>query len=75
MSAALKVVHIMRLRIDDYQKAQIAQGRNILYAGECDGVQQELESSQVKHWSVDHGTLALEIKKVRQTVAPFLLGR
>ena len=52
----------MHLRIDDYQKTRIIQGGKVCYEGECFGPSEELQSAQIKHWSVDNGILVLEIR-------------
>lgn len=62
MPTPLKIIHFMHLRIDDYQKTRIMQGGKVCYEGECFGLSEELQSAQIKHWSVDNGILVLEIR-------------
>lgn len=58
----MKVIHIIRLARDDYQKIRIIKAETVVYEGEYYGIPKELENAQVRHWSVDNGVLVLEIK-------------
>ena len=58
----VKIIHIIYLARDDYQKIRIIQAKTVIYTGEPYGIPEGLKSSQVKHWSVDSGVLVLEIK-------------
>lgn len=62
----VKIIHIIQLRIDAYQKTRIIQGRKIFY-GEYHGMPEELEDAQIKRWSVDNGTLVLEIRNHKRS--------
>ncbi len=63
----VKIIHIIQLRIDAYQKTRIIQGRKIFYEGEYHGMPEELEDAQIKRWSVDNGTLVLEIRNHKRS--------
>lgn len=58
----VKVIHIIQLRIDAYQKIRMIQGEKFFYEGEYRGMPEELETAQVKRWFVENGVLVLEIK-------------
>ena len=63
----MKVIHIIYLVRDDYQKTQIMQGDKVCYEGECFGMSEALKNAQIKHWSVDNGILVLEIRNHKRS--------
>lgn len=57
----MKVIHIIYLARDDYQKIRIMQNNKICYEKENANVPEKYKNAKVKHWFVDNGVLVLSI--------------